>query len=132
VEGHGQRWLAGVAVQQGRVEQGGRERDGAAAATGGSSRAGSVGVLIACQLELGGCLGVVVIDVTAGTRGTNHAGGGTDVEAVPERTRSAFPVVAAAGSVCGVGRPRRCPRVGKGVGYWPGWAAACWAGRLAT
>jgi len=102
------------------------------AATGGSSRAGGVGVLIARQLGLGGRLGVVIVDVTAGTCGTNSAGGGTDIEAVPERARSAFLVAAAAGSVCGVGRPRRCPRVGKGVGCWPGWAAACRAGRLAA
>ena len=81
---------------------------------------GGVGVLIARQLGLGDRLGGVVVDVTAGTRGTNRAGDGTDVEAVPKGARSAFLVAAAAGSVCGVGRPRRCPRVGKGVGCWPG------------
>ena len=50
------------------------------------------------MLGFGGRLGVVAVDVTAGTRGTNHAGGGTDVEVVPGRARSAFLVAAAAGS----------------------------------
>ena len=84
------------------------------------------------MLGFGGRLDVVAVDVTAGTRGTNRVGGGTDVEAVPKRARSAFLVATVAGSVCGVGRPRRCPRVGKGVGCWPGWAAACRASRLAA
>ena len=39
------------------------------------------------MLGFGGRLDVVAVDVTAGTRGTNHAGGGTDIEVVPKRAR---------------------------------------------
>ena len=73
------------------------------------------------MLGFGGRLGVVAVDVTAGTRGTNRAGGGTDVEAVPEHARSAFLVAAVAGSVCGatlgLARVPAC-----------GWAKVGWCG----
>ena len=52
------------------------------------------------MLGFGGRLGIVAVDVTAGTRGTNRAGGGTDIEVVPGHVRSAFLVAAAAGSGC--------------------------------